>query len=194
MRLENRFRVPVAADVAWTVLNDVPRVIPCMPGAQLDEVVAEGAWKVTVHVKLGPIALQFRTDIERVEADEAGRRVVLLAKAQEARGRGGAEARIESSLADVEGGAEVTIVTDLELQGTVAQYGRGGIVADVSAQLTRQFAECVAAEVVAGETPASAGARAEAPAVAPIGGVRLTLVALRRRLAALVQRRPGPGE
>src|SRR4051794_8000656 len=103
MRLENSFRVPAPAEEAWKLLNDVPAVVPCMPGAELTEVVGENAWKATMHVKLGPINLQFVTDITREEADEAGRRVVLAAKGREARGRGGAQARIESSLTE-EGG------------------------------------------------------------------------------------------
>jgi hypothetical protein len=40
----------------------------------------------------------------------------------------------------------VTIVTDLTLQGAVAQYGRG-VVADVSNQLVKQFAQCIAQQL-----------------------------------------------
>ena len=69
-------------------------------------------------------------------------------------GRGGAQARIESTLGDAEGQTDVSIITDLTLQGSVAQYGRG-IVADVSSQLTKQFAECLASKLT---TPAEAAA------------------------------------
>jgi len=33
MRLENAFDVPAPPEHAWRLLNDVPRVVPCMPGA-----------------------------------------------------------------------------------------------------------------------------------------------------------------
>jgi carbon monoxide dehydrogenase subunit G len=185
VRLENSFRVPARAEQAWELLNDVPRVIPCMPGAELTEVVGEDAWKAVMHVKLGPIALQFGTDITRAEIAASERRVVLEAKARELKGRGGAQARIESSLTEVDGETNVTIVTDLTLQGTVAQYGRG-IVADVSAELTRQFAQCLAAKLDAGgdgAAPANGGAPAESVVaepspVKPIGGMRLGLAAI----------------
>jgi len=205
MKLENDFTVPASADDAWKLLNDVPAVVPCMPGAELKEVVDENRWKAVMHVKLGPIALQFDTDIERQEADEAGRRVVLSAKAREMRGRGGTQARIESSLSEAEEGTKVTISTDLNLQGTVAQYGRG-IVADVSSQLTNQFAECLASKLTAepeaassaapatggGEAPAApaqAATPAAPPAVKPVGGLRLGLRALWRQIASLFGRR-----
>lgn len=166
IRLENHFTVPASAEVAWDLLNDVPAVVPCMPGAELKEILGDDHWKALLHVKLGPIALQFDTDIVRQTAEDGERRVVLSAKARELRGRGGAQARIESSLADGEGGTEVSIATDLTLQGTVAQYGRG-IVADVSSQLTGQFAKCIAAKLAAEPPAAARGSSAPSAASAP---------------------------
>ena len=156
MRLENSFEVAAPVDAAWRLLNDVPSVVPCMPGAELVEVVAENSWKAKLHVKLGPIALQFMTDVRREEMDEAAGCVVLAAEAREARGRGGARATIESTLAAANGGTRVEIVTELTLTGAVAQYGRG-IVADVALRLTAQFAECIAGKLTGrGAPPTSA--------------------------------------
>ena len=113
MRLENSFEVPAPPEAAWDLLMDMPRVIPCMPGAKLDETVDDSNWKATVQVKLGPIGLTFATDVERTEADEAARRVVLKAAARDVRNRGRAEATIESSLAPANGATRVDLVTDL---------------------------------------------------------------------------------
>jgi len=82
VRLENSFEVSASPDAAWRLLNDVPRVIPCMPGAALDEVVDDDTFKVTMHVKLGPVALQFASDVTRKGADEAARRTTMAAKAR----------------------------------------------------------------------------------------------------------------
>ena len=110
MRLENSFEVPASPEQTWALLNDVPRVVPCMPGAELTDVVGDDAWKATMHVKLGPIALQFATDVKRESADVAARRITLSTKAREAKGRGGATATIESSLEPAGAGTKVTIV------------------------------------------------------------------------------------
>ena len=67
-----------------------------MPGAELVEAVGENAWKAKLHVKLGPIALQFLADVVREEMDEADGRAVLAVTAREAKGRGSADATIES--------------------------------------------------------------------------------------------------
>jgi uncharacterized protein len=173
VRVENAFDVPASVDDAWRLLNDVPAVVPCMPGAELVEVVGADAWKARLQVKLGPIALQFLADVTREQVDEAARRAVLAVKAREAKGRGSAEATIESSLAAAGSGTHVALVTELELRGAVAQYGRG-VVADVASRLTAQFAECIAGKL--------AGTAPEPAAPTPIGGLRLVLGAIWRRI------------
>ena len=39
MEFDNSFDVPLSPAQAWSVLMDVPRIAPCMPGAELTEVV-----------------------------------------------------------------------------------------------------------------------------------------------------------
>jgi uncharacterized protein len=185
MRIENAFDVPAPLGEAWALLNDVPAVVPCMPGAELIELAGEDAWKAKLHVKLGPIALQFLADVTREQVDEAAHRAVLAVKAREAKGRGSAEATIESSLAAAGEGTHVALVTELALRGAVAQYGRG-VVADVATRLTAQFAACIAEKL--GSAPSAPAAQApSAPAAPtprpePIGGLRLALGALWRSL------------
>jgi uncharacterized protein len=185
MKLENSFEVQAPPERAWALLMDVPRIIPCMPGAKLDEAVDDANWKATMALKLGPISLSFKTDIKREEADEAARRAKLSAKAREARGRGNASATIESSLTPQDGGTRVDIVTDVQLAGAVAQYGRG-LVQDVSSQLVAQFADCMKAQLAAGPEEATAHVEAQAK---PISGLRLGFGALWRSLRRLFARR-----
>jgi uncharacterized protein len=189
MRLENSFEVPAPPEAAWDLLMDMPRVIPCMPGAKLDETVDDSNWKATVQVKLGPISLSFLTDVKREEADEAARRTKLSARAREQRGRGVAQATIESSLAAMNGGTRVDLVTDLSLSGAVAQYGRG-IVGDVSSKLVKSFAECLQAQLTA--VPAQAQAATEAQSK-PVRGLSLGLGAAGRSAGRFFRRVFGRG-
>jgi carbon monoxide dehydrogenase subunit G len=175
MKIENAFCVPVAPEIAWALLTDVPRVVPCMPGAELERTVDESTWEVLQRVKLGPISLQFRSEVTRTEMNETDRRTVLSINATEVRGRGGAEATIESSLDPVESGTRVTLVTELSLRGSVAQHGRP-VVGSVAEELTKQFATCLAS-LLETETPSAPPAD-----VKPLGGLRLLLETLRSRL------------
>lgn len=183
MKLENSFEVPASRQQAWDLLMDVPRIVPCMPGAVLDETVSENQWKATMSVKLGPIALQFATEITREGVDEAAGTVTLNAKAREKRGRGGAQAAIVSSLTEVESGTRIDIVTDLTLSGAVAQYGRG-IVADVSQQMVGKFADCLKGQLAA-ETPEEAAAVVAEHQAKPVGGLSMGLGALWRSFLRL---------
>jgi uncharacterized protein len=174
MKIESSFEVPAPPEQAWALLMDVPRVIPCMPGAQLDEAVDESSWKATMAVKLGPVSMSFKTDVRREETDEESRRAKLSAKAREVRGRGNASATIESSLTPQNGGTRVDVVTELALQGAMAQFGRG-IVQDVASQLVGRFAECLRDQLVA-----APGAEPTTRPAEPVGGLGLALRAAAR--------------
>ena len=185
MKLENSFEVAAPPEKAWDLLMDVPRIVPCMPGAKLDEVVDENNWKATMHVKLGPIGLTFATDVERKEADEANRRVVLGANARETRNRGRASATIESTLTPAGSGTRIDIATDLHLSGTVAQYGRG-MIEDISSQMVTSFAQCLEAQLGDSADEAEQAVAAQAK---PISGLSLFFSSLWRRIRRLFGRR-----
>ena len=179
MEIENSFEVPVAPEEAWQLLNDVPRVIPCMPGAALDEVVDENTFKITMHVKLGPASFQFAGEVTREESDAEAHKTTMTAKARDTKGRGMANARIESTMEAKEGGTAVRIVTDLNLQGTIATMGRG-VVQPVAGQMVSQFAACIAKELqgapaapAADGEPAAPAEPAPAQPVKPVGGLAL---------------------
>jgi uncharacterized protein len=203
MKLENSFEVPATPEQAWSLLLDVPRVVPCMPGAELTDVVDDSHWKAKMSVRLGPISLTFATDVERREVDETARRVVLFASGRELRGRGQARATVESSMAGANGGTRIDIVTDLHLSGPAAQYGRG-LVGDVSSQLIGRFADCLRAQLDAEaapaaepeqagaaapeETPAARAEAAVARSAKPVSGLRLGLAAVWRSIIRLLRR------
>lgn len=142
MELTNVFEVRASPERTWSLLNDVPQVVPCMPGAELTRVVGDDEWEATLDVKLGPISLTFLAHVTRDSVDEQARRVSLTARAREARNRGTADATLTSTVTPTDTGAAVEVVTDLSLRGQVAQYGRG-VVPQVAGRLTRQFADCL---------------------------------------------------
>jgi carbon monoxide dehydrogenase subunit G len=155
MKLENTFEVPVPVADAWPVLLDVARVAPLLPGAVVDEV--DGDVVVgRVKVKLGPVALTYRGTITLVEKDDAAHRAVMRAAAREARGNGNVGATITTALTDLGDTTSVTVSTDLEVTGKPAQFGRG-MIEDVSAHLTAQFAQSLATGLADGSLGGPAG-------------------------------------
>src|SRR5436189_2393429 len=157
MKLENEFRVDVPIEEAWSVLTDVERIAPCMPGAQLQEVEGD-EYRGVVKVKVGPITAQYKGAASFVERDDANLKAVLKAEGRDTRGQGNASATITATLTADGDGTRVNVVTDLHVTGKVAQFGRG-VMADVSSKLLGQFVECLETTVLAGgvtetDTPA----------------------------------------
>ena len=163
MEFDNRFDVPLPPDQAWTTLMDIERIAPCMPGAELTEKVDDRTFKGKVSVRLGPVALTFQGAATFEEIDEAGHNATVKAQGADAKGRGGANANVGFRLEPSDTGSTVLIHTDLQLSGSVAQYGRGaGMIQDLASQIIGQFAKNLSAQIEASEPAASTAPKAAA--------------------------------
>lgn len=163
MQLEHSFSVPVGIDEAWPILTDIERIGPCMPGAAIDSVDGD-EFTGTVKVKLGPINLTYKGKAAFIEKDAEARRAVIDARGRDARGNGTAAAKITATLHD-DGGKSTTVkvITDLDITGKPAQFGRG-VMVDVGNKLLGQFADSLAKTIRGVEAPAPAVATAPASA------------------------------
>ncbi|MEX0754680.1 MAG: SRPBCC family protein [Actinomycetota bacterium] len=198
MQIENAFTVPTPVDRLWAFLLDVERIAPCMPGAELTEVVDDRTWKGKLKARFGPVAMNFAGTVTMAERDDAMHRVVLRAKGMESKGKGAADASVTAWLEpDGAGTTTVKMEADITMAGVVAQVSRG-LLPDVSKKLTQQFADCLQAkleeehgdaEAGGSETGARAGADSE-----PVGGVRLGLWALLRAIGRLFGRLTGKSD
>ena len=146
MELTHSFSVPVDVPTAWAAFEDISSVAECFPGAVVTSV--EGnTFQGTCKVKLGPVALQYAGSGTFVERDEAGRRLVLDAKGRDKRGNGTAGAHVTATFEEESATAtRVQVVTELQITGKPAQFGRG-VIQDVSDKLLAQFVECLRSKV-----------------------------------------------
>jgi carbon monoxide dehydrogenase subunit G len=180
MQLTNSFTVPVPVDTAWATLLDVERIAPCMPGAAVDRVDGDDILG-SVPVKLGPIMMRYQGTMTFTERDETGHRAVLTASAKEARGGGFVNATIAATLAPAGAGTEVSVVTDLDVTGKAAQFGRN-VLADVSGHLVGQFADNLAKEIGSGGAatapPDERPGASPTPPAAPTVGASLDVLEL----------------
>jgi len=165
MEFDNAFEVPLPPAQAWPVLMDIARIAPCMPGAQLTEVVDAETYKGNIGVRLGPVALTFAGTVKFESIDNAAHTARVKAQGNDAKGRGGANAAASFRLEPTATGSKVLVHTDLTLSGAVAQYGRGvGMIQATAAQLMKQFAQNLKTQLAA--APPAAPASEPAPAAA----------------------------
>jgi hypothetical protein len=157
MELQNEFTVPAPVSQVWKTLLDVEGIAPCLPGATVDR--HEGDEVAgRVNVKVGPITASYAGTARFVAKDESEHRFVLEASGRETRGSGAAAATVEARMSEQDSGTHVTVGTTLQISGKQAQFGRG-VMADVAAKLTDQFAACLAQRV---SEPAAANGHAPA--------------------------------
>jgi carbon monoxide dehydrogenase subunit G len=167
MEFDNSFEVPLPPGEAWKVLMDIRRIAPCMPGAELTDVVDERTYKGRIGVRLGPVALTFAGTVKFEEIDAVGHTARLVAQGSDAKGRGAANAVAAFQLEPAGAGTKVLVHTSLNLSGAVAQYGRGvGIIQLTAAQIVSQFATNLKAQL-AKEDAAGAAAPAGSGGVPP---------------------------
>jgi uncharacterized protein len=158
MKFENTFAVDAPIDEVYATLLDVERVAPCVPGAEVLEKTGDNAYQVAIKVRVGPISMTYRGNVEIVERDDENHRAVMRARARETRGQGTADARVELNLAQDGPTTNGTMVADVQLAGRAAAMGRG-VIQDVSGKIVSTFASNL-------ETMLSGGAAAAEPAPA----------------------------
>src|SRR3982751_3515388 len=149
MRFENAFAVDAPLEEVWRTVLDVERVAPTVPGAQVLEQTGENAYKVAIKVKVGPMSMTYRGEVEITERDDAAHRAVMKARAKESRGQGTADADVIMVLEGADRRTSATVTTDVQLSGKVATMGQG-VLQDVSGRLVKTFAENLAAMLEGG--------------------------------------------
>jgi carbon monoxide dehydrogenase subunit G len=164
MELRHEFTVPATLAETWEAFNDIESVAECFPGATVGTVEGD-TFTGSCKVKLGPIALVYNGSGTFVDKDEAAGRMVIDAKGKDKRGNGTAGAHVTATMTQEGTSTRVEVLTDLNITGKPAQFGRG-VMQDVSDKLLGQFTACLEQKVGdASAATAAAGAAAAAPAV-----------------------------
>jgi carbon monoxide dehydrogenase subunit G len=152
MEFSNEFRVSLPVEPAWELFNDVERLAPCMPGAQLTEVDGD-RFLGTVKVRVGPVTVQYKGVASFEERDAEKRTVRLRASGRDTRGQGNADAHITVELAKDGDGTRVSVATRLSITGKAAQFGKG-VMEDISRKLLAQFVASLEEQLAAEQTTA----------------------------------------
>lgn len=190
MKIENEFEVPLSIDQAWEMLLDIEGIAPCFPGARLTKVIEPRIYLGEVEVRLGPVSLTFKGRAEFEDIDPVKHIARVKAQGTDIKGRGGANALVEFALTPIDKGTRVAIFTELNLSGSVAQYGRGvGMIKALADQIIAEFTKRLTARL------REDGVQSDQPpevdsAPLDIGGIGLRLIwgALLRWVRRLVGR------
>jgi carbon monoxide dehydrogenase subunit G len=176
MKIEERFTIPFPRGRVWAFLHNTDAVVRCLPGAELTEPAADGRVAGRFSVKLGPIAVAFAGEAA-IAFDETAKRGEITGSGSD-RGTGSrAKGSVSFALAKENGATQVDLAVDYTLAGALAQFNRGGIVKDLAARLTAQFADELKSAITADAPPA-----ASTPPPLDAGNIFVTVMWDRLRL------------
>jgi len=148
MNIEHEFTVARPPDVVWGLFQDVPSVAQCLPGAELLGQSEDGSYDGKLSVKLGPMAASFEGKAT-VTPDAVTRSAVIEGKGVDRSGGSRGQVRVNYSIAPEGTGSKVGVVADVTLSGPVAQFGRTGLINEMSKRLIGEFVECLEAKLAA---------------------------------------------
>ncbi len=155
MRIEQEFVVARSPDVVWNLFQDVPSVAQCLPGAELLGQSDDGTYDGKLTVKLGPMSAAFEGKATVTPEPEA-RKATIEGKGVDKRGGSRGQVKVVYAITPEETGSRVSIEADVTLSGPAAQFGRTGLINEMSKRLIVEFASCLEAKLKAGTSEEAA--------------------------------------
>ncbi len=161
MKIQHQFTVDRSIETVWDFFQDIPAVADCLPGAELLESKGDGAHAGKVSVKLGPMTATFEGEAT-ISPDAQAKRATIAGKGVDKRGGSRGQVNVEYVLvAAPEGGTQVDIDADVVLSGPAAQFGRTGLVNEISKRLISEFVACLENKLAATSPEAAAAVKAD---------------------------------
>lgn len=148
MKISQEFVVAPPVDVVWDFFQDVPSVADCLPGAELTGKDADGAYEGRLSAKLGPMTATFEGKAT-VSPEPAERRATIEGKGVDKKGGSRGQVKVDYSLEEVTDGTKVGVEADVHLSGPAAQFGRTGLINEMSKRLIDDFVACLEAKLQA---------------------------------------------
>jgi carbon monoxide dehydrogenase subunit G len=141
IELKEKFSIPAPPDEVWPLMADAAVVAACIPGAELNELTADGAHRGKVTFKFGPTVAVFRGET-RLTYDHPLKRCLIESRGIDQRGASRARARFEV-VAHGTDTTEVTMEGGFEVAGPLEMFASAGGVR-VARALLAEFATNIA--------------------------------------------------
>lgn len=148
MKIAQEFVVARPPADVWTFFQDVPAVAQCLPGAELTDQNEDGSYAGNLSVKLGPMSAAFE-GTATITPDESNRTATIEGKGVDKKGGSRGQVKVTYSIADDPGGSKVNVDADVTLSGPAAQFGRTGLINEMSKRLIGDFVTCLEGKLAA---------------------------------------------
>jgi len=148
MNIKQDFLVARPASVVWDFFQDVPNVAQCLPGAKLTGQGEDGSYEGNLSVKLGPMAAAFEGNCV-VVPDQTSMTATIEGKGVDKKGGSRGQVKVLYTITSEGTGSKVVVDADMTLSGPAAQFGRTGLINEMSRRLISEFVSCLEAKLAA---------------------------------------------
>jgi carbon monoxide dehydrogenase subunit G len=124
MKFEQTVALPADPGRVWDFVMDVRAVADCIPGIENVESLGDDRYRMTVKVKVGPIALALQSEIAIVERDTASRTARIRLDAADKRVGGAMKATMAMRLEPAAEGTALVVETDAQVMGRIGDFGQ----------------------------------------------------------------------
>ena len=160
MKITQEFQVASSAETVFRFFQDVPAVVQCMPGAELTEDRGDGTYTGKISVRLGPMTAGFEGQAT-VTSDAANHTGHIAGKGVDRRGGSRGQVAVDYAVSATDSGSAVSVDADIKISGAAAQFGRTGLLNQISQRLIQDFVNCLEAKLEAEDQAAAAEIEAE---------------------------------
>jgi carbon monoxide dehydrogenase subunit G len=148
MNIKQEFVVARPTDLVWDFFQDVPDVAQCLPGANLTGQTEDGSYAGNLAVKLGPMAAAFEGNCV-VVPDHAAMTATIEGRGVDRKGGSHGQVKVVYTITAEGSGSKVLVDADVTLSGPAAQFGRTGLINEMSKRLIGEFVACLEAKLAA---------------------------------------------
>lgn len=141
MKIEKSFEIASPRDTVWDAFGDVRFVASCLPGASIAGDLGDGKYKGKFSIKLGPLAASFGGEVS-IERNAEQWTATVSGKGTDQRSNSRAHGSMHYRLTGEPGAARtrVDVVSEINLAGALAQFGKANVIQEIAGRLTNEFA------------------------------------------------------
>jgi len=186
VKIEKNFGLTHPRALVWERMCDIRLVADCLPGASIVEVLGEDRYKGRFAVRVGPMAATFDGDVA-IERRPNEWTAVVTGKGADARSSSRASGQMTYRLERTDaGGTRVDIISEINLAGALAQFGKGAVLQEIASRITAEFVRNFEQRLTGTSTIATphASAPRAADPTAPMDAGNLLWSIMRDRVAA----------
>ena len=182
MKISQEFVVERPPTDVWTFFQEVPAVAQCLPGAALESQSEDGSYEGNLAVKLGPMTATFEGKCV-ITPDEPNMSAKIDGRGVDKKGGSRGQVSVVYRIDDDPSGCKVVIDADVTLSGPAAQFGRTGLISEMSKRLIGDFVNCLE-----GKLEATTEEEADAIKASDVSGISLFFSSLWSWIKGLFRR------